>query len=59
MAKGLLFCAFLIGLVVGGSVVTGYMYFSDDSPLMVRQKAFEDTASDLLALSEQLNEDNK
>nr|AKN36627.1 hypothetical protein [Vibrio splendidus]AKN40572.1 hypothetical protein [Enterovibrio norvegicus] len=48
-----LFCVFLIGLVVGGGAVTGYMYFSDDSPLIVRQKAFEDTANDLIELSKQ------
>lgn len=51
MDKGLRLCTFLIGLVVGGGCVTGYMYVSDDSPLMVRQKAFDDTAKDLIELS--------
>ncbi|ODS09631.1 hypothetical protein [Vibrio scophthalmi] len=53
MDKGLLLCIFLIGLVVGGGCVTGYMYLSDDSPLMARQKAFDDTAKDLIELSKQ------
>lgn len=53
MDKGLLLCTFLIGLAVGGGGVTGYMYLSDNSPLMVRQKAFDDTADDLIELSKQ------
>ncbi|HHP0492471.1 hypothetical protein [Vibrio harveyi] len=53
MDKGLLLCTFLIGLVFGSGGVTGYMYLSDDSPLMVRQKAFDDTAKDFIELSKQ------
>ncbi|WP_199868155.1 hypothetical protein [Vibrio anguillarum] len=53
MNKGLLIFVFLIGLVVGSGAVTSYMYISDDSPLMIRQKAFDDTANDLIELSKQ------
>lgn len=53
MDKGLILCTFLIDLVVGWVGVTGYMYLSDNSPLMVRQKAFDDIADDLIELSKQ------
>ncbi|EGR1049102.1 hypothetical protein RZ186_003334 [Vibrio cholerae] len=44
--KTLLTCAFLVGLAVGVVGLTSYMYLSESSPLMVRQRAFENTAED-------------
>lgn len=41
-----------MGFCVGVLATTSFMYLVPDSPLMVREKAFNDTADDLIELAD-------
>lgn len=56
MSKGLLLCMFLVGFVTGSIMVTGYMFLSDNSPLMVRQIAFDDMSDSYISLAKEFGE---
>ncbi|HCE4957899.1 TPA: hypothetical protein NGV86_004058 [Vibrio parahaemolyticus] len=52
MHKESLFCMFLVGLVSGIGLVMGYMYLSENSPLMTRQHAFDNISSKYIQMAE-------